>query len=83
MNRKPKNNPAPKVTISLADIFDFKQFIANRGLQTRLHDRSILVTDTHVFYDGHWMAIMYNRNEKRYTIDRRMKPLVDEFLLTR
>jgi hypothetical protein len=64
--------------ISLEDMPKFLDFCAANGHETRLH-RGIDSTGHQVKHQGHWMALPWNRNTKRYTADRRLSLIVQSF----
>ena len=56
----------------------FEYFLSTKGIQTRIH----LGWNSHgiqVFYSGHWMAILWNKTKKSYTVDKRLEKLLTEF----
>lgn len=64
--------------ISLEDMTKFLEFCASNGHETRLH-RGADSTGYQVQHQGHWMALLWNRNTKRYTADRRLSLIVQSF----
>jgi hypothetical protein len=56
----------------------FEAFASTNGHATRPHS-SLYVNGMQVKVGQHWMAVVWNKNWKRYTADIRLKQLVDAF----
>ncbi|NCQ51837.1 hypothetical protein GW796_08080 [archaeon] len=57
----------------------FENHCNDFGYKIRPHS-SLTQIGIQVLKDGHWMGVVWNKNFKRYTVDIRMKELVDSFL---
>jgi hypothetical protein len=64
--------------VTLADIRAFKDFCESLELETR--EGHSLNVDFEVKFDGHWMGLYWNRNTKRYTVDKRLAAFVKSFV---
>lgn len=56
----------------------FEYFLSTKAIQTRLH-LGLKSNGIQVRYGGHWMAILWNKNNKSYTVDKRLEKLLTEF----
>ena len=64
--------------IPAGELDAFCDFAHNSGYDVRPHS-SLYATGIQVKVGPHWMAVVWNKNWKRYTADIRMKDLVDKF----
>jgi hypothetical protein len=63
--------------IPLGKLEAFSEFARNNGYEVRPH--TSVFAGIQVKVGPHWMAVVWNKNWKRYTADIRMKHLVDNF----
>lgn len=68
--------------IATADVIPFKEFCAEQGYAWRDHPDPWKEA-YQVRFDGQWMSILWNKNFKRYTVDRRLDAIVKAFKANR
>ena len=64
--------------IESGQLTSFTWYLNSRGVETRNHS-SPYVTGIQALKDGHWMAVVWNKNWRRYTVDRRLAEYVQDF----
>lgn len=77
---KPQRSAAEGAFIDQKEIAGFLAHCAAGGLQTREHSGWPVQSGYQVRYQGHWMALCWNKHWKRYTADKRLGELVDQFV---
>lgn len=65
-------------TITAQELSKFEAYLNSKGLTTREHV-SWKHNGIQVHYEGHWMAVVWNKNNQRYTVDRRLHKEVTNF----
>lgn len=65
--------------IASDDIGAFLDFCEANGHTTREHPDPWKLRAHQVKHQGHWMSLLWNKNFKRYTADRRLSLLVQSF----
>ncbi len=68
--------------VKSADFDAFCGHLTARGIQHREH-ADPFIRGIQVHHDGHWMAVQWNKNWKRYTADRRLSLIVQSFAAER
>lgn len=60
---------------------EFVQHVHSKGFVTRPYtpSTSVLPVGVQVKVGKHWLAVVYNKNFKRYTVDIRLKDFVQSF----
>ena len=64
--------------IEKSKINEFLDFCKSKCLPVRTKT-SLSVSGYDVRYDGHWMGLCWNSSFKRYTADRRLENLLNQF----
>lgn len=64
--------------VSVEDKDKFLEFCKETGHETKEHSNPF-TRGYMVRHKGHWMAILYNKNWKRYTADKRLSLIVQSF----
>lgn len=64
--------------IDRGQLTEFTWYLNSRGVKTRDHS-SLHAQGIQAFKDGHWMAIVWNKNWRRYTVDQRLGQFVQDF----
>lgn len=64
--------------IAREDMPAFLAFAATNGHETREHP-GLYSNGYQVQHQGHWMGLLWNKNWRRYTADRRLSLLVQTF----
>lgn len=57
----------------------FKQFLTQRGTSWREHSSHQLIDGIQVQSGKHWMGVVWNKNYRAYTVDKRLEKLLTEF----
>lgn len=83
MQAKQQRSAAEGAFIDQKEIRDFLTHCEEKGIQTRKHSGWPVQTGYQVRYQGHWMALCWNKNWKRYTADKRLGEIVDQFVAKR
>jgi hypothetical protein len=68
------------VSIPTSDVGAFVAYLEAAGVPTRVHS-SLVHNGYQAQWDGHWMAIVWNKNNRHYAVDKRMIDLVNQFKL--
>ena len=68
--------------IALAHLTKFLEFCEGAGLKWRESPDIFRSRDYDVQYTGHWMGLKWNKSFNRYTVDRRLAMVVQDFLVT-
>lgn len=77
----PQRSAAVGAFIESAEIQAFLSFCLARGLPSREHTGWPVQSGYQVRHAGHWMALTWNKHWKRYTADKRLGELVDQFVV--
>jgi hypothetical protein len=72
---------ARRIFVERAVIEAFLSFCEQQGCRTREHT-GLMSNGYQVQYQGHWMALLWNKSFKQFTADRRLSPLIQSFRLT-
>lgn len=75
---KPQRNACEGPWIATGDAEAFKAFLAQEGYAVREHP-DLWREGFQVRHAGHWMSLLYNKNTRRYTADRRLSLIVQSF----
>lgn len=67
--------------IALGDLDLFSSFCVSSGYTVRVPVS--LNSDLDVYFEGHWMSVRWNKNNRRYTADRRLSSIVQKFVSER
>lgn len=77
MNKQRNPNRGP--FLSIAEKVLFEKWCVVQQYNTRLRYNGCNCNGIDVRYNGHWMGVIYNKGFNRYTVDKRMAPLIEEF----
>lgn len=80
MTAKPQRSAAVGAFITQDELPAFLAHCTGLGLATREHSGWPAQSGYQVRYQGHWMALCWNKSWKRYTADKRLGELVDQFV---
>jgi hypothetical protein len=64
--------------IASDDIRPFLAWLTTQGIEWREHP-GLMSNGYQVRHDGHWMGLLWNKNWRRYTADRRLTLIVQSF----
>lgn len=78
MHAKQARSAAAGPWIALEDCGPFREWLTKQGILWREHP-GLQSKGYQVQHGGHWMALLWNKNFKRYTADRRLSLLVQSF----
>jgi hypothetical protein len=73
------NNKSAPVWITFEENKFFKAFCISVGLDIKDHPDIWKCKDYVVRFQGHWMAVSWNKHNDRYTLDRRLKSVLKAF----
>ena len=62
------------------DVQAFLVFCSKKGYATRGH-KNPWIKAYDIKFNGHWMALMYNKAHNRYTADKRLGLVVQSFAM--
>jgi hypothetical protein len=60
------------------ELQSFEEYLHGIDIQTRNHV-GFNVSGIQVRYQKHWMAVVWNKNNKSYTVDSRLNKLFQDF----
>ena len=65
--------------ITRQQFYLFKQFLTQRNISWREHSSHQLIDGIQVQSGTHWMSVVWNKNFRTYTVDKRLEKLLTEF----
>lgn len=80
MKTKPQRSAGEGAFVEQREVAGFLAYCASLKLETRGHSGWPVQTGYQVRYQGHWMALCWNKSWKRYTADKRLGDIVDQFV---
>jgi hypothetical protein len=71
----------PTYFVEQGAVDEFEQFLNAHSIVTRPHP-TLNTAGFQAHHSGHWMAVVWNKNWKRYTVDSRLATFVTQFKST-